>query len=492
MSDNYMKKALVPGTILILTLIFAGIAACKTAPAAPPLPSERPDSPARAVPEPELPPGPELSGTTGVLARMSALLGEGDYDGALALFDEIDPEEASAADIQILKASVFVSARRGQDARSIINDVLAREGENTDALLVLSNIFMAEGKERDQRQTLEKIVKIDPAHADALVGLGDIALRANSYRNAASFFDKALAAAPGNGHALVGRAGVYRHDKNYRQATALLNQAIKLYPGWAAPLSERARVYRIRGALPDAAADLRAARELDPGNFWISHDLGNVLIRMNLKAEALEEFSRARDIEPDNFLSYVYTAGIKDDLGDYDGAEKDYAAVTRLKPDYYFAFEGLGTIKMKKGRWAEARDAFLKAYQYAPGETAYALLAAANWMRADKLQSPRTFLEGAMRKVPRESLDYYMLRLYHDLNGDTDVAGRVDRERSLVTKARMAYYLGLYYEIRGSVIADRYYSLVRDLDQKAVPEWRLNEWAISSRNLAEGTPGRAP
>ncbi|MDR1129106.1 MAG: tetratricopeptide repeat protein [Treponema sp.] len=489
MSDSYMKKALVPGTIMVLALVFADVTSCRTAPAEPP--PEIPAS-AREKPEPELLPEAELSGTTGVLTRMSALLGEGDYDGAIALFDEIDPEEAAAADIQILKASVLVSARRGQDARPIINKILAQEGENTDALLVLSNIFMAEGKERDQKQTLEKIVKIDPANADALTGLGNIALRANSYRNAASFFDKALAAAPENGYALVGRAGVYRHDKNYQRATALLNQAIKLYPGWAAPLSERARIYRLKGALPDAAADLRAAKELDPGDFWISHDLGNVLIDMNQKAEALEEFNRARDIEPDNFLSYVYTAGIKDDLGDYDGAEQDYAAVTRLKPEYYFAFEGLGTIKMKKGRWAEAKDAFLKAYQYAPAETAYALLAAANWMRAERLQSPRTFLEGAMRKVPRESLDYYMLRLYHDLNGDTDVAGRVDRERSMVTKARMAYYMGLYYEIRGSIIADRYYALVRDLDQKAVPEWRLNEWAISSRNLAEGAPGRAP
>jgi hypothetical protein len=89
-----------------------------------------------------------------------------------------------------------------------------------------------------------------------------------------------------------------------------------------------------------------------------------------------------------------------------------------------------------------------------------------------------------MKKVPRESLEYYLLRLYWELNGDTDVASRVDRERSKVTKARMAYYLALYYEIRGSIMADRYYTLVKDLDQKAVPEWRLNEWAMISRNLA--------
>jgi tetratricopeptide (TPR) repeat protein len=436
MSDNYMKKALISGVILILLVIFAGITACGTAPVetTPGAPVEKPESSAQA----EL--APELSGTGLILTRMSALLNQGDYDGALALFDEIDPEEAATTGIQLLKASVLSSARRNRDARSIVNEILARESENTEALLVLSNIFIAEGKAKEQKQTLETIIKIDPAHVDALVGLGNIALRANSYRNAASYFDKALAEDPENGYAMVGRAGIYRHNKNYQRATGLLTQAIDLYPGWAAPRAERARVYRTNGALPEAIKDLQIAKELDPNDFWISCDLGNTLIGMNRKAEALEEFSRAATLDPNNFLAYVYTAGIKDELGDYDGAEKDYAVVTKLKPEYYFAFEGLGMIKMRKGRWAEAKDAFLQAYHYAPNEPAYALLAAANWMRADKLQSPKQFLEIAMKKVPRESLEYYMLRLYWELNGDTDVAGRVDRERSRVTKARMAYY----------------------------------------------------
>jgi tetratricopeptide (TPR) repeat protein len=206
---------------------------------------------------------------------------------------------------------------------------------------------------------------------------------------------------------------------------------------------------------------------------------------MNRKAEALEELTLAVKLDPKNFLAYVYTGGIKDELGDYDGAEADYAVVTKLNPGYYFAWEGLGIIKMRKGKWAEARDAFLEAYKYAPKENGYALLAAANWMRAGRLQDPKQFLATALRPVSRDSLEWYVMRLYHDLTGDTDVAGRIDREKNLITKARMAYYMALYYEIRGSaILADRYYSLVKTLDQKGIPEWRLNEWAFTQRNLA--------
>jgi tetratricopeptide (TPR) repeat protein len=208
---------------------------------------------------------------------------------------------------------------------------------------------------------------------------------------------------------------------------------------------------------------------------------------MNKKAEALSEFARAISLEPKNFLAYVYTAGIRDEQGDYDGAEKDYAVLVKLNPEYYFAWEGLGVIRMRKGKWADARDAFLQAYKYAPKENGYALLAAANWMRTAKQRDPKQkeFLASVLKPVAKDTLEWYIIRLYHDMNGDVPVAGRVDREKSPIIKSRMAYYLALYYEIVGSpVLADQYYTVVRDLDQKAVPEWRLNEWAISQRNLA--------
>jgi hypothetical protein len=48
----------------------------------------------------------------------------------------------------------------------------------------------------------------------------------------------------------------------------------------------------------------------------------------------------------------------------------------------------------------------------------------------------------------------------------------------------MLYYLANYYDIRGNKnLADKYFLQVRDLNQKAVVEWRLNEWTLEQRNL---------
>jgi tetratricopeptide (TPR) repeat protein len=230
--------------------------------------------------------------------------------------------------------------------------------------------------------------------------------------------------------------------------------------------------------------DINEALRIEPDNYWIITDRGLVLMDMNRKQEALEAFANAIEIEPGIFLAYVYSAGIKDEAGDYAGAERDYTVLARLRPDYYFAFEGLGIIKMRNRQWAEARDAFLNAYRQAPREYTYALLAAVNWMRAGRQTDPRQFLAQVLRTAPRDTLEYTMLRLFHDLGGDSDVAVKVDAEINLYTKSRMLFYLASYYDVRGNrTLANRYYLMVQELNVAASIEWRLNEMILAEQGL---------
>jgi tetratricopeptide (TPR) repeat protein len=468
------------GALLVAGLFFS----CATPPSgevpveAHPAPAERP--PVQPAEEPPV----EDTGIRGVLTKIAALLEAGDFDAALALFDTLSPADAASRDIRLLRASVLSSAGRFGEARDITGELLSQTPEDPEALFVLAALEGAQGREREQKATLERILKTSPNHVPALTSLGNIALRARSYRAAAAYFDRALAEEPENGDALVGKAGFYRYSRDPQNAEALLNRAITAYPQWAAPLSERARLYREAGYPNLALDDLEAAQKLAGDDYWLSYDRGNVLIDLNRKREALEEFEKARRLDPENFLAYVFSAGIKDDLGDYEGAEGDYIALVRLNPDYYFAFEGLGMHKMRQHRWAEARDAFLEAYNRAPQDSSYALLAALNWMRAGKLNDPRQFLETALRRVTRETPEWYLLRLYHDLAGDNDAAIRADKEKNPDTRAKMLFYLASYYDVRGNTtLADRYYLRCRELERRAMPEWRLNEWIVAERNL---------
>jgi tetratricopeptide (TPR) repeat protein len=461
------------------------ICSCVSPPASPPVPVvPAPEPPPVVTPEPE-PPVPEEDPATRILTEVYNLLERGDFGGALALFDLLEGEDDQ--DILLLKASILCSAGELAAAGEIANGILVQEPENLRALLILATLEGAQGKEREQKALLERIVAIDPGNVGALIDLGNIAIRGQSRSPtvAAGFFDRALAQEPENLEALLGRAGVYRYAQNPKDAEELLNRGLRLYPEEAALWSERGRLYREAGFLLQALEDLDTAKELNANDYWISIDRGMVLLDLNRKQLALEEFTQAQSLNPDYFLSYVYTAGIKDEAGDYAGAEADYQTLIELRPDYYFAQEGLGMLKMRNHEWEEARDAFVHAYNRA-NEWLYAMLAMVNWRRLDKPGNIRDFANLVLRKLSRDSLEYAMLRLYLDMSGDDGVVRQVNQEQDLSLKVRMLYYLANYYDIKGTTrLADAMFSEILKYEQRmTIPEWRLITWALEERELA--------
>ena len=212
-------------------------------------------------------------------------------------------------------------------------------------------------------------------------------------------------------------------------------------------------------------------------------------MEMNLRRQALDEFNRAIEINPREYLAYIFTAGLKDEFGDHDGAANDYAILARLRPEYYYGLEGLGFHQMRTGNWAEARDTFMEVYRRALEEHLYALLVAINWMRMEDITSPQAFLQNVLTRVTRDTLEWHMFRLFIDLTSrnftnESTMAVRLDRERNEQLKARMLFYMAQYYDIRGNTdLANRYYLMVNEMNVRAIPEWRLNQWILAERGL---------
>ena len=424
-----------------------------------------------------------------VLTRVAEYLAVSKYNEAIALFDAIPSPEKEGSDILLLKASVLSSAGKYAEARAIAEAVAAKEPENTEPLFVLAAIEGVSGRQKQQQAALERIIKLQPDNIEALIALGNVNLQTRAFRPAASYFDSVLRKDPRNADALIGLSRAYRMNSEWENAEFLLNEVVKLYPDMVEARTERGRFYWGRGFFLQALTDYDAAVKLAGNDYWIAIDRGSLLLEMNRKPQALEDFKRAITINPNEYRAYAYSAGLKDDLGDIDGAERDYAILARLKPDYYFALEGLGLHKMKNGKWAEARDAFIEAYRQAPDEHYYGLLAAINQMRAENTASPRAFLAQVQTKVTRDTLLWYMVRLFYDLTarnylGENDMVTRLDRTSDQTLKARMMFYMAQYYDVRGNTnTANMYYQFVGETKAQTIPEWRLNEWILTDRGL---------
>jgi len=422
--------------------------------------------------------------TEAILTEISQLVARREYRAALELFDTISGPATQTPDLQLTRASLFNAMGRPADARAIASGIIAKDPKNTEAMLVLAASASLEGKEREQKNLLERVVSIDSRNLAAITDLGYIALRAQGLRVAAGHFDKALAIDGDYREALVGRAIVHRYARESKQSEQLLNRAIRLNPQWAEPLHERARLYKGAGFLQDALDDLDAAKKLEPDNYWISVDRAATLIELKRKPDALIELDHAVAADPGGFLAYVYRAGIREELGDYTGAQQDYTIIMKLKPEYYFAAEGLGIIKMRNRQYNEARDAFLAAYKQAPKEFRYAMLAAINWMKGGRMSDPKQFLAQVLRTVPRDTPDWYILRLYHDLSGDSSIMEKISKEQNLDEKAKMLFYLAQYYDARGEQsLANRLFLQVKDMNRYNTIEWIINDMILKERGL---------
>jgi tetratricopeptide (TPR) repeat protein len=445
------------------------------------LPQEYAGQSPSAAQAPEVPPGAEE-----ILGKAVKFLDAGDYEAALALFGTIEEETRALPEIRLLEASVLLSAGRIAEARALTGEALAAAPDSEDGLFILAVIEQAAGNRAAQKAALERLVAINPRHGEALAALGSIALAARSYQTAASYFDRALAIDPGKAEALAGRAELYLRSKLPVQAKELLSRAIRLYPDWTAPLILRARIYRDENDRVKALSDLDAAKALDPRDFWVLYDRGRTLLDLGRREEALEDFDLAESLDKSNYLVYAYRGGLRDDLGDYPGAEADYRRLLALKPDYFYAWESIGVIKMRQQQWAAARDAFLKTYNAAPSNPTYALLAALNWFKAGGGRDLQQFLAKAMAAAPRDSIDYTMLRLYREQSGDSAAAAKIDKETNIDRKARMLYYLAEYYAInKKDALANRYFMEMKALSRWGILEWKLNEIEIEMRNLQE-------
>jgi tetratricopeptide (TPR) repeat protein len=481
------KKWFYGGCGVIVAMVVASCASPPSLQSGEPLPIE---SQEEQEPVPVVQTEPEVSFRDALLARILDCLSAGDFDGALALFDEFPEEDAKTAEIRLLKTSVYVSAGRIAEGRDAVTGVIKDEPRNPDAFYTLFMVEAAAGDRQAMRKAIDNALKIDKDHIPSLNALGNIHTQNDSWALAIAQFDKVLALDPANLAALTGKAAVFRFQGRPDEAMPLANEAVESHPDKAQGYVIRGQLLRGSGKMGQALADFMAAEKLDPSNYWICYDKGRTLLSLNRLDEALEAFEWAITLDDKQFVAYIYSAGILADQGEYGKAEARYIKAATLNPDYFYAYEGIGMLKMKNKEYAAARDAFLTAYAKSPEENGYAVLAALNALRVQKLVEVKPFLESAMRRLAkRDTLDYAILRMLNDFNGDANVARQIEAEKNALIKGKTAFYLAEFYDICNKpALANVYYEKCREINRRDTVEWRLNQWKMEERDLLVRAP----
>ena len=422
---------------------------------------------------------PEVFTTVNFAQRLQKTLDEGTIEDALALFQELPPEYEDDMDMQLIYASLLVSAGKLDEASAVTDKLLASHPENSDVMMLSVMLAKASGDSTAKNANLKELLKSDPTNSDANVALADDQMLRRNYKLAGQYYRKGLEKDPNHLDALSGYGQATYYIGDDRASRAAFKKIIELDPDNSIAYSFLGKLDAADENYYSATKNIEKAIAIDDDilDYWL--DYGQYLRYQGKFQEAEAAWIKAKDLKPDYFLGYAYLAGLYDEQNRLDESLEMYRKVVQYNPKYYFAYESIGMLAWNKKNYAEARAAFQKAYTAYSDNISYPLMIAATYLKENNTKDCKTFLTKVMKNRPTDSLEYVMLRLYYDGLADQRVAQKIANETNRNLKGKMMYYYGLFNEIHGNdVQSKKYYTDILALNSPMFFEYRLAEWAV--------------
>lgn len=405
----------------------------------------------------------------------------GDINGAISLYKDIPENLKDDVDLKILESSLLLSVGRLEEAKTIVNE-LKNSGNNTiEVMEVNAEIANASGKLANIQKATDELLKADPANVTANLILGNRWALKKKYKLACDYYRKVILKESSNEDGLFGYGQMSYYLGNLKESEKAFKKLAEVNPEsdiayqYLGKLAAEEENYKL------SIENIQKAIALNPQNSDYYIDLGNYSRNLGRYDDAEKAWTKSISLAPDYFLGYTYRAGLYDEQNRTDEALADYKMVVKTNPKYYFAFEEIGILEFHKENWEEARKYFSKANEISESY-AYKLMILATYIKQGKTFEMKQLSEKYMKPLDRNSLEYKMIRLYHDqgpVNAENAVAKDIEKETSKNKKGKMKYYLALYYDMKGSKsVAAEYYNQITKMQTPMFFEYRLAEWAL--------------
>ena len=414
--------------------------------------------------------------------KIQSALESGDIDRAIRLFDTEMPESLrNDVDLEILKASLLLSADRTEEASAVANRLLQSDPSNQDVLELSAEIAIASSNKQSQTTIINQLLKADPNNATANIIQGNQQALKKKYKLALKNYQRALISEPDNQDALFGYAQMCYYTNDINTSRETFNRLLQENP-------ENSLAWQYLGKLAAEDENYKAATEyiqkaieLEPERYDFYIDLGQYMRNRGQFAEAEKAWSKAIEIDPTYFLGYTYRAGLYDEQNRIKEALKDYHKIIETNPKYYFAYEEIGILEFHEQNWQVARQAFLKA-ESIRSSSAYQMMIMITYMKEKKLLDAKNYAQKCMKTMNRESLDYKIMRLLHDqgpINAENAIIKDLDKETDKNKRGKMMFYFAMYYQLKGmDKIANEYFAKITQMQTPLFFEYRLAEWAL--------------
>jgi len=179
---------------------------------------------------------------------------------------------------------------------------------------------------------LQEVLKAEPNTPLAYLELGRAYVHMKDSEKALPFLRTAVGKLPEDGmaHFMLGRALV--ETGNWTEAAPQFEAALAHAPSSSNLHFYLAVVYERTKKIPEAMKEFRETIALKPDHFRSNLLLGRLLAMQGNSAEALPYLREAAKIDPKSIDAHMFLANVYVELGQRANAERERAAVERLKP----------------------------------------------------------------------------------------------------------------------------------------------------------------
>ncbi|MSV28802.1 MAG: tetratricopeptide repeat protein [Bryobacterales bacterium] len=337
------------------------------------------------------------------LAQLQSARGE--FEAALKTSNDILNYDRNNGGAKSIKAGALMSLNRFNDARVVLDGLIAVAPNNPEVLFQLGTLNLAERKFKEAEAAYVKSYQANPANARGLLGVVETYAIQNQFDKALQMLNDEVKKAPGRlelrlalGNTAV-RAGKY--DLAIGEFKALLSGLEKNPRASGEVLMRLGETYRRKGDYKAGIESLEKAKIATPqnGNIWVS--LGMMHDSVGNKAEARKNYEETLKFDPDNALALNNLAFIvAESGGDLDQA-LTYAKRARQKlPDASEIADTLGWIYLKKNLTDNALEVFQELVKNQPNRSTFRFhLGMALSQKGDKVKALKE-LQTALRSNP--------------------------------------------------------------------------------------------
>jgi len=241
----------------------------------------------------------------------------------------------------------------------------------------LSEWYHLKGYESRKRGDFEhsidlytKALEINPHHFKALFNRGFAYDKLHKFQQAIDDYTEVLTLDPNNAYAYYNRGISYDKKGDYKEALEDFTKAIEL-EAKADFYHNRGFTYRKQGELEKAIQDYTAAISLDNNHQKSLYNRACCYEKLNYWDLAENDYFKALELATDKTNVLIHVANLKLKLGDLASAEKFCHDIIKIKPLYCQAFNTLGMIYEKAGKFPLSIENFSKAIEINGNNSVY-------------------------------------------------------------------------------------------------------------------------